>query len=61
MGIYCILAAVLSKLNSLGTHEHAKVSEIRLRVDAKVIFFFFGQSFALLESLLLMRPTVFKF
>lgn len=41
MGIYCILAAVLSKLNSLGTHEHAKVSEIRLRVFAKVIFFFF--------------------
>lgn len=41
MGIYCILAAVLSKLNSLRTHEHAKVSEIRLRVYAKVIFFFF--------------------
>lgn len=61
MGIYCILAAVLSKLNSPGTHEHAKVSEIRLRVDAKVIYIFFGQSFSLLESLLLMRPTVFKF
>ena len=43
MGIYCILAAVLSKLNSLGTHEHAKVSEIRLRVDAKVIFFFWSK------------------
>lgn len=56
-----MLAAVLSKLNSLGTHEHAKVSEIRLRVDAKVIYIFFGQSFSLLESLLLMRPTVFKF
>lgn len=54
-----MLAAVLSKLNSLGTHEHAKVSEIRLRVDAKVIYI--GQSFSLLESLLLMRPTVFKF